>query len=95
MPEADGGGLRYNADKLPLELLPPEWIQWLGELMQMGAKKYDKHNWTRGMVFSNVEGCLARHFLAWRKGEDMDPESGLPHMVHVAQSNEHSTGEHH
>jgi len=28
-------------------------------------------------------GSLSRHLRAWLMGEDMDPESGLPHLAHL------------
>lgn len=83
-PAIDGGGLRHNEDKNPLELIPPRWIWDLGLLFKAGAKKYARNNWLRGMSYANIEGCLMRHFLKWRMGESHDPETGLHHLVHVA-----------
>ena len=31
-------------------------------------------------------GATIRHLTAWRSGERLDPESGLPHLAHAACS---------
>ena len=78
------GGLRYDTGKLRLDLLPPEWEEALAQVMTHGVKKYAERNWELGMDWSKVYGPLRRHVLAWLKGEELDRESGLPHMAHVA-----------
>jgi hypothetical protein len=80
---ADGGGLRYNEGKPPMELIPPEALWSLAEVLALGAKKYARRNWERGMSWSTVYACLFRHLLKWFQGEDKDAESGLSHLDHV------------
>lgn len=48
-----------------------------------GATKYDDHNWRKGYAWSLSIAALHRHLIAFQGGEDVDPESGLPHMAHV------------
>jgi hypothetical protein len=80
---ADGGGLRYNEGKPPLELIPPEMIWAVAEVLAYGAKKYAPRTFERGMSWSTVYACLFRHLLKWFQGEDRDAESGLSHLDHV------------
>lgn len=40
-------------------------------------------NWAKGMPWSVPFGCLMRHMAAWQRGEELDPESGLPHLAHA------------
>lgn len=80
----DGGGLRYNTGKLPMELIPPSLLIALAEVLKKGAEKYEPRNWERGMDYSKCYACLLRHLLAWWGGEDLDKESGLHHLKHVA-----------
>lgn len=82
--KADGGGLRYNADKNRLDLLPVEWSLALGEVMTAGAKKYAARNWERGMSWSIMVGCALRHLYKFMRGERYDPETGCHHLAHCA-----------
>ena len=78
-----GGGLRYNEGKTRYELLPPFAIDQLAKVLTKGSEKYDVRNWERGMKWSNVISSLKRHIAAIERGEDYDPETGLPHASHV------------
>jgi hypothetical protein len=49
-----------------------------------GAGKYDPTNYRKGYEFSLSISALFRHLLAFQSGENLDPESGLSHMAHVA-----------
>jgi hypothetical protein len=35
------------------------------------------------MDWSIPLACLQRHLAAWQRGEECDPESGLPHLAHA------------
>lgn len=80
----DGGGLRHNSGKAPMELVPPSLFRSVASVLGFGAKKYAPRNWERGMKWSIPYACAMRHLLAWKDGEEVDPESGLPHLDHVA-----------
>lgn len=82
----DGGGLRYNGDKNPLELVPPSLVFAVGEVFKKGAEKYAPRNWERGMKWSTVYGCLLRHVFKWASPfhSDIDEETGLNHLWHAA-----------
>lgn len=64
-------------------LLPPAIEQVLA-VMEFGAAKYGEHNWMAGMQHSRAFNAAVRHLWAWWRGEDNDPESGLPHLAHAA-----------
>lgn len=81
---ADGGGKRHNSGKAPVHLLPPMPLKATAEVWGFGAQKYESWNWARGMPWSVPYACAMRHLMAWYEGEDLDPESGLPHLDHVA-----------
>ena len=80
---ADGGGLRFNNGKLPLELVPVEALESMAEVLRFGAKKYAPRNWERGMKRSICYACAMRHLTKWFRGEDKDEESGLSHLDHA------------
>lgn len=67
-----------------MDLLPPEALLALSEVYGMGADKYDDHNYLKGYDWSLSFGALLRHIMAAEKGEWLDDESGLPHVMHAA-----------
>lgn len=76
--------LRYNEDKLRYDLLEPHSLEQLVTVFTTGARKYSERNWEKGMKWSKMLASLKRHIAAFEKGEDYDPETGLPHMSHAA-----------
>jgi hypothetical protein len=77
-------GLKFDGGKLPYELLPDDAIEEVVKVLQFGAKKYAPRNWEKGIVFSRLYGAIRRHGVAWFKGEDNDPETGISHLAHLA-----------
>lgn len=73
---ADGKTQRYD-----LLALGP--IEDLAKLLGYGAEKYAARNWEQGFAWSRAYNALMRHLIAFWSGEDVDPESGAPHMVAV------------
>jgi hypothetical protein len=64
--------------------LDPQSLLTLAEVAGYGARKYSHLNYVRGYPWSLSFDALQRHVLAFWNGEDVDPESGLPHMAHAA-----------
>lgn len=52
-------------------------------VLGFGAEKYAADNWRKGMEWRRLYGAALRHLMAWERGEDLDPESGLPHLAHA------------
>ncbi len=85
----EGGGKRYNAGKIRMELIPPEWLWALADVLTKGAEKYDERNWEKGMGWSSMIGCIQRHtnkFLANDRydGDRLDVEKGTTGCHHLA-----------
>lgn len=78
-----GSGARYNAGKPDLSLIPLVTLYDEARVWEHGAKKYSRNNWMRGMEWSIPLACALRHLSAFQKGEDIDAESGLPHIAHA------------
>lgn len=75
---------RYDQDKLRMSISP-----WLGfaEVMavaEYGAKKYDAHNFRKGLQSTALADAAFRHLAKWMAGEDVDPDSGCEHLAHAA-----------
>ena len=79
-----GSGARYNDGKPAMELIPLVTLEDEARVWDYGRQKYTSWNWAKGMAWSVPLGCALRHLAAWQRGEDLDPESGLPHLAHVA-----------
>lgn len=47
------------------------------------VKPYPMWNWAKGMLWSVPTACAVRHLLAILRGEENDPETGLPHRGHA------------
>jgi hypothetical protein len=85
----DQGAARANAGKPPLHLLPLDALVPVAWVLAFGAEKYSARNWEGAAadgVFSwadCVRACLS-HVIKLMSGQRLDPESGLPHVAHLA-----------
>lgn len=77
------GGHKDDSEKIRMELIPPEMMEAVGDILTFGAKKYADRNWEHGMQWSRPFGALMRHMWAWWGGEDKDPETGRSHLWHA------------
>ena len=78
-----GGGLKYDAGKAPLSLIPYSAQYQEALVLAFGAKKYDSWNWSKGMQWSRLIDAALRHIGAYADGQDLDPESQLNHLAHA------------
>lgn len=75
---------RFDAGKIPYHLFPLDAYEEICRVMQFGAQKYAERNWEQGMSWSRVARSMFSHFIAMCRGEQIDPESNLPHASHMA-----------
>lgn len=78
---------KNDASKLPWHLLPWGPTAEVVSVLEFGSRKYGENNWQlvplgRIRYFS----AAMRHITRWWMGENLDPESGLPHLAHAACS---------
>lgn len=66
------------------DLIPSEALTQLAEHYAVGAEKYGDHNWRKGFEWSKSYAALNRHLHAFWSGQDLDPETGKPHLTAVA-----------
>jgi len=75
---------KFDADKAPWHLLPTDAVRCVVRVLGFGAARYQERNWETGLDWSRVYAALQRHLTAWWEGERYDPDSGMPHLWHVA-----------
>jgi len=69
--------------KLMYDLLDVHAIEDLVSVLTHGAVKYSPNNWHKCKSRIRYYAAAMRHLEAWRKGEDTDADSGLPHIGHA------------
>lgn len=77
------GGRKDDAEKPRMDLLDHAALVGVSKVLGFGARKYAAHNWRGGISYSRLIGAAYRHLGALNSGEDIDPESGLPHVDHL------------
>lgn len=69
--------------KPPMSAVPMTVLWELALALAEGGRKYGKHNFrvVGEICASDYFDALFRHMTAWWEGEDVDPDSGLSHLV--------------
>jgi len=77
------GANRYNDTKDKWSLVDFKALRSMVKVLEYGVGKYDAHNWKKGLPYTDTMESMLRHIYAFLDGEDIDPESGLPHTGHI------------
>lgn len=76
---------KYDAGKLRYSLMPKGVVEDVLQVLEYGAAKYGANNWQGLTNFEDrYYDAMMRHLSAYRNGEQLDEESGLPHAAHAA-----------
>ena len=79
-------GVKYDSDKIQMELLPLRELQEVARVLTYGAKKYAPDNWKKvPNLKERYAGALLRHFTAYREGVTFDHETCPNPLRHIAQ----------
>lgn len=77
-------GKKDDQGKLRMDLVPPEAIEAIAEVLTYGARKYGENTWQNLPEFNRRQyAATLRHLLAWKKGQMLDAESGISHLQHA------------
>lgn len=76
-------GIKHDADKPPIGLIPRVALEKEALVLKYGASKYGTYNWRGGMKYSRLTDAALRHIIAFIDGEDLDPETGISHIAHA------------
>ncbi len=73
--------------KVPFHVIPSKPLLEVGLAMMEGGRKYGAHNYREiGVRMSTYYDAAKRHLTAWWEGEDIDPDSGIHHVVKAMAS---------
>lgn len=75
-----------DAGKSRVDLIPTDVLLGVGKVFAFGAEKYSEREWEAGMRHGSIFAAALRHAYAHQTGEDLDRESGLPHVDHAIAS---------
>lgn len=84
--KAGDSPFHFDSGKPRMDQLPPRALMSVAAVFGYGANKYGEHNWARyadNWKWGQMIGSMLRHIFAWMGGEDIDPESNLPHLSHA------------
>lgn len=77
--------VKYDNGKTRYDLIPPYALEQLALVYTHGAQKYPSaRNWEKGTWWGRYFGAAMRHLWAFWRGEEIDKDSGLPHLSHAA-----------
>lgn len=77
-------GARKGSKLARFDLIPTGPLTQLAEHYGRGSKKYEDRNWEKGYDWKYSYSALQRHANAFWGGEDIDEETGSPHIIAVA-----------
>lgn len=78
--------LKFDKGKPRYDLLLPEFEEECAKVLALGAEKYGDNNWQKAEkdeALARYYAALRRHIGAFRRGERLDPETGLHHLAHA------------
>lgn len=73
-----------DASKPILSRVPPEIIRAIERVREYGCQKYPEDSWRNVEPQRYWEAALRHMVAAWKDYRAVDPESGLPHIWHIA-----------
>ena len=80
----DDQSAKADKGKLELSLVNPKLVKAVAEVRMYGTNKYgNSENWRKVEPKRYVD-ALYRHLLAYIEGNEIDEESGLSHLAHMA-----------
>ena len=83
--QADTQDAKSDSGKPRPSLVPPALIRGVDAIREYGCKKYsDPDNWRRVETQRYWDALLRHAMAAWDNWKAVDPESGMPHLWHIA-----------
>ena len=77
------GGVKHDQGKPDLSMIPYEALVQVAQVLGMGAEKYGRSNWQKGISTTRLIAAAMRHIGQFNDGIDVDDESNLSHIAHA------------
>ena len=75
---------KKDEGKLRMDLIPPEAIEAIADVLTYGLQKYGEYTWQNVPDGKQrYKAALLRHYAEYAKGNTFDLESGKPHTAHM------------
>jgi hypothetical protein len=79
-------GVKFDNNKIQMELLPLRELREVARVLTYGAKKYAPDNWKKvPNAKERYTGALLRHLTEYREGNTFDHETCPDPLRHIAQ----------
>ena len=76
-------GVKFDQGKDRWDLMPWQELGDVAKVFTYGAAKYGDRNWEKGLKVERLFAAAMRHISSVANDEELDPESGLPHLAHA------------
>ena len=78
--------VKHDNGKVKLDLLPVDALEEIAKCLEHGANEYGTRSWeSDGKVkFNRMYSAILRHLFDWWQGKDIDDDSKMSHLAHVA-----------
>jgi hypothetical protein len=80
----EGEALKHDSGKIRYSLVPQLAIREVIKGFEHGAKKYGQFNYSNGLNHLRYADAAWRHMNQYLTGENIDEESGVPHLALIA-----------
>lgn len=74
-------GTKIDTDLVPFELIVAAAVG-----LGLGEHKYAARNFEKGLSYRSLINSLERHCKSLKDGEEIDPDTGIPHYMLIASS---------
>ena len=81
------GFKKFDGAKAQWHLMPEAALEQVLKVLEHGAAKYGDYNWIDNAAevqWTRYQNALERHLKAFKQGQDMDKDSGLYELAHLA-----------
>ena len=77
---------KSDEGKIDFNLITPDFLKEVAEILTKGASEYGKNNWRRCKEPDRFNSAVMRHWNEYRRGVKVDKDSKKSHLAHIVCS---------